>query len=390
MLKSLRAFFLLMVLIACQEILMEEESQSCQVMETFNPDHPLATVLESKMVQIVQSGIPGVSVAVYNQEHGYWTGSAGLAKLETSLPMQPCHLQFGQSVAKTYMATAILILYEQGKLNLDDPISRYLSEEILKKLPASDNITIRMLLNHRSGMPEYNTQPEYITFLLQHPLHQFKPLDYLDFIEGKSLQFDPGSKYIYTNTNYLLLAFIADEITGDHTEFIRQNILTQQGLNHTFYHESGFLEHPSLVNTYWDRYSNGQIENCSAMQKVNVASLIGDDGIIATPIDYVKFLRALLNTEIIGEAALNEMLDFQPKETDEPDGYGLGLHRDFYNGQAEIGHSGGGIGAGCLLGYFPASDTYYFLGMNMGSIVYSPNFEGVEKIIDEIYDILLQ
>src|SRR6185503_4533694 len=105
-------------------------------------------------------------------------------------------------------------------------------------------------------------------------------------IEGKPLTFVPGSKYSYRNTNYLLLALMTDAITGDHAKFISETIFAPLELSNTFYrHEAGYIDYPLLTNSYWDRYSDGAVENVSQMQRMNVSTLIGDDGIVTTPVD---------------------------------------------------------------------------------------------------------
>ncbi len=73
-----------------------------------------------------------------------------------------------------------------------------------------------MLLNHTSGIAEYNFSPAYITCLLQHPGHRFTTEDYLKYIDGKPLDFAPGSRYSYRDTTYILLALLTDTLTGDH------------------------------------------------------------------------------------------------------------------------------------------------------------------------------
>ncbi len=373
----------------CNRMNLETRVTPCTPTDAINVTHSKAEKLQEKIDRIVSEGVPGTVIAIHDIE-GYWTGTSGFAKIETNTPMQPCHLQYGQSVAKTYMSVAILLLHEEGRIDLDQNITAYLPETVLSRVNGADQVTVQMLLNHTSGIEEYNDKPNYVTYLLQHPLHTFSTMDYLDFIDGDPLKFTPGSKYSYTNTNYILLALIADQITGDHAEYIHDNILAAHELHNTYYHEEGFLERPELVNSYWDRYSNGEIENCSEMQKTNVRSLIGDDGIIATPVDYVKFLQALMEGDILRSSTMDEMFTFVRKKPDEPDEHGLGIHRDYYNGHPEYGHSGGGIGSGCLLGYFPDNEVYYFLGINMGTSIYSPNFDDLEDIIDEIYDVLLE
>lgn len=381
------AFVLMM---GCSKMEMDLPHESCEVSEVINQDHPKADALQQKLDQIVSLGVPGIVIALKDAD-GVWASTSGLSKIETKTAMEICHLQFGQSVAKTYMATAILLLYEEGKIDLDEKASSYLPASAIDDIANADEATVRMLLNHTSGIAEYNDKADYVTYLLQHPLHEFTTNDYLDYVRGESAKFSPGEKYSYTNTNYILLALIADGITGDHKQFIRQKIIAAHGLHNSFYHNEGFMDYPDLVNTYWDRYSNEKIENCSDMHRINVGSLIGDDGIIATPIDYITFLEKLLTNQILTEATMEEMLDFVPTKPDGQNGYGLGIHQEFYKDRyEELGHTGGGIGAGCLLGYYTDSDTYYFMAINLGVSITPGVADPFEEVADEIYDILVE
>ncbi|MEZ5105015.1 MAG: serine hydrolase domain-containing protein [Draconibacterium sp.] len=381
--------FSLLILMGCSKMEMDLPQTSCENSYLIKPNHPKAAALQEKLDQIVKLGVPGVVLSLKDAD-GIWASASGLSKIETKTPMEICHLQFGQSIAKTYMATAILLLYEEGEISLDEKISNYLPESILTNIANADEATVRMLLNHTSGIAEYNDKPDYVTFLLQHPLHLFSTNDYLNYVRGASPKFSPGEKQSYTSTNYILLALIADELTGDHKQFIREKILAKHGLTNSFYHNEGFMNYPELVNTYWDRYSNGEIENCSEMHRKNVGSLVGDDGIIATPIDYISFLEKLLTNQILTEATMIEMLDFVQTKPDSPDGYGLGISQEFINGHVQIGHTGGGIGSGCILGHYTDNSTYFFLSINLGVSITPKIAEPFEKIADEIYDILLE
>lgn len=332
--------------------------------------------------------IPEISLAIYYSS-GYWHGASGFSKIENRTPMMPCNLQYSHSVSKTYMAVVILKLFEEGKINLDGMITKYLPDDVISKVNGADKMSVRMLLNHTSGAAEYNDKPAYVTYLLLHPLHTFSTMDYFDYIKNSDPQFEAGSKYRYTNTNYELLALIADGITGDHAGYMYDNIFFPLGLVNSYYHNSNdYLNNSNLVNSYWDRYSNGQIENCSEMQKVNVGSLIGDDGMIATPVDYVNFLMALMSGQLLLPSTMNEMFTFV--ENSSGDGaYGLGIHKDEYKGYVEYGHTGGGIGGGCYLTYFPHNNSYLFFAINIGTSVYSPIFDDGEKLVDELFEIMI-
>lgn len=340
--------------------------------------------VEAALDQLVAGGVPGVALAVYSQD-GLWSTARGFAKIESNTAMQPCHLQYLQSISKTYMAVAVLKLYEEGKINLDVSFAEYLPNQS-KYITRSKEITVRMLLNHTSGIPEYNFSPSYVSELLQHPDELFLPEDYLKYIHSKRLDFEPGSKYSYRNTNYVLLALMVDAITGNHAKYISETIFKPLGLTNTFYRDSeNYLNYPLLTNTYWDRHSDGIIENVSLLQRTNVASLIGDDGIVTTPEEAVRFLKGLMENNLLKESTMNEMKSFV-RDTKGNERYGLGLARASMVGQTGYGHSGGGIGAGCELYYFPEKKTYVFVAINLGTVTDSPLHENVLKAKDKMYE----
>lgn len=374
---------------ACHKQKWEDHSFACAFNQPVADAHPLKSRVQAVIERYTQLGIPGISVAVYSPD-GYLTATSGLAKIEDQIAMQPCHLHYSQSVAKTYMAVAILKMKEEGLIQLDETITRYLPEAIHSKITDASKITVRMLLNHTSGVPEYNSNPNYVSYLLQHPLHRFTTEDYLNYVKDKPLMFEPGTKHVYVNTNYELLALIGDFLTEDHARYIREKILVPHQLNHTFYRDHpDYLNQYELVNSYWDRYSNGKLENCTEMQKINVVSMMGDDGIIATPYDYIRFLQALTEKQILKDSTFREMLTFVKKEGNDSYGYGLGINREYYKGQLQYGHSGGGIGGACYLTCFPDKNIYLFIGINLGTSIHSPVFTKAEKMMDDLYDAVI-
>jgi D-alanyl-D-alanine carboxypeptidase len=358
-------------------------------LENINANYSKAKELQAIIEELVKLGVPGASIAVYSPE-GWWASSAGFAKIEDKTLMQPCHLLHLQSIAKTYMAVSILKLVEQEKIDLNQPITKYLPTKFSNYISTPGKITVKMLLNHTSGVPEYNFAPAYVACLLQHPTYFHQPVEYLKYTDKKPLDFAPGSKYSYRNTNYVLLSMIADAVTGDHAKFIRETIFNQLGLTQTFYRGSeGYINYPTLVNSYWDRHSDGVIENVTMLQNNNVASLVGDDGIVTTPIEAIKFLKDLLEEKIISKASLDTMKTWVNDKKGNPT-YGLGLDYATFAGHNGYGHSGGGIGAGCQLYYFPDKDIYVFAGINLGTITESPLQEAEGKVIEKIYSVLLK
>ena len=354
-----------------------------------NSGYSKAGELEKALEELVQKGVPGVVLAVQSDE-GFWATAKGYARIEDKTPMQLCHLQYLQSISKTYMAVAILKLHEEGKIDLDEPITKHLPQQFHHYINGAERVTVRMLLNHTSGIPEYNFQPAYVSYLLQHPDHYFQPEDYLKYIEGKKLVFTPGSKHVYTNTNYVILSMIADAISGDHAKLISEVIFKPLGLTNTFYrNEPGYLKYPEIVNSYWDRYSDGILENASQLQRMNVSTLVGDDGIVTTPADAIKFLKGLAEGKLLSDSTMKQMKTWVNNEKGEPV-YGLGLGHHVINGFENFGHSGGGIGAGCELYYFPEKHLYYFIAINLGTVTDSPLHAELGRIRDKLHDIMLK
>jgi len=384
------AGLLLIGLAACSTADFVSPTGACTATATINPAYSKATQLENILQKYTAQGIPGATVALYSPAEGYWAGAAGLAKIEDRTPMQICHLQYGQSVTKTYLAVAMLQLYQAGRLDLDAPITNYLPVSVSSKLRDANQITARMLLNHTSGLPEYTDNPTYLAALLQHPEQSYTTAEYLDFIANKPLDFSPGSRYGYRNTNYEVLALIADQIHGSHVRLIQDGILTPLGLQQTFYHSSPqYLQSPDVVNTYLERFGNGRLENVSRMQQVSVQSMFGDDGMVATPLDYVKFLQGLFEGRLLQPASLQLMMTWVNDSSNKPT-YGMGLFHSEYKGQVLYGHSGGGIGAGCTLYYLPSKRIFVFMSTNVGTLTDGKIVHKVIDLRDELWDALLQ
>lgn len=365
------------------------QSSPCKSDVEINSTFSKAAVLKTLLKRYSDEGLPGVAMAVYSEAEGWWADAAGYAKVEDQTPMQICHLQYLQSVAKMYMAVEILQLQEQDKIKLDEPITRYLPIKYSQNISNAAQITVRMLLNHTSGVPEYNTHPTCVSQLVQYPLQKMSPEFMLKSIAKETPQFAPGAKHQYTNTNYMLLALIGDAITGDHAAFITKNIFAPLGLKNTFYrNDSKYLHYNNLVNSYWDVAQTSKPANVTKMQQANVASLIGDDGIVCTPTDAVKFLKGLMEGKLLKPASMAEMQNWVKDSKGNPT-YGMGMYRFQLGDLVAYGHGGGGIGAGCFLVYVPSHKLYVFMATNAGTVVENPLAKKADELKTEILMALL-
>lgn len=385
-----KAVFLTICLLVLAQISQAQQASLNSSNESvlINDNHPKSQRISKILKELTQNGCPGASIAILNDD-GWWLKSEGLASLEDESPMTNEHLHYLQSVAKTYMAVAVLKLYENGKLQLDKPITQYLDSKVSQMIQRADEITVRMLLNHTSGIPEYNFNPNYTATLLQHPETVFKGEDYISYIKGKSLDFEPGSRYSYRNSNYVLLSLIVDKVTGDHGDFIRKQIFEPLNLKNTYYQISPEkLTGEKLPNSYWDRYSDGILEDVSFVQQQNVAYMVGDDGIVTTTQEAILFLKGLLEGKLLQEATLKEMMTWVMR--DGKPAYGLGLASNEIAGERFYGHSGGGLGAGCELRYFPDKRLYMFIAINIGTVTGSRLHVKLIETREELYRVLLE
>lgn len=362
---------------------------TCTLSTPINTRYAKADTLRALMNRYTAKGLPGISMAIYSAEDGYWTGASGFARIEDKTAMQPCHLLYSQSVAKTYMAVAVLKLADANRIQFDAPVTQYLPT-ITQYVPNAQTIAVRMLLNHTSGVYDYAVSPTYVAFLLQHPLQHLTTDELLAYTIGHPLAFKPGSKFAYSNTNYLLLALVVDQITGDHARYIRETVLKPVGLQQTFYHDhAAYLAQPNVVNSYIDRFGTGHLENVTRWQQTNVGNSFGDDGIVASALDYVQFLRSVLEGQQLSPESLKTMMTWV-NGTDGKPTYGMGLYHSMLHGRLAYGHSGAGVGAGCSLHYFPEKQLYLFVGVNVGVLTGGPATKMAGEIQDELIDILLK
>jgi D-alanyl-D-alanine carboxypeptidase len=355
-----------------------------------NREYSKAPAVRAVMEKYVKAGLPGVAVAVHTEKEGWWADTAGFSRVEDKTPMRPEHMHYLQSVAKTFMATVILQLAENGKLGLNDPVSRYLPAWAAECLSNPADITVRMLLNHTSGVPEYVARPEYVSRVILHPLELLSVRENLGYIRNEAPVFAPGSRYAYTNTDFEILSLVADAITGDHTVYMKKNIFDPLGMTQTRYLKSpADLDGLPVVDSYWDVLQTGLPANITPMQKANVASMKGDDGIVCAPLDAVKFICGLMEGKLLKPSSMELMKATVKNDKGDPI-YGLGLSYLRAGGIEAWGHGGGGIGAGCVLLYIPAAKTGLFIATNLGLLLDSPLTRKMEPIKVDILSAVLQ
>jgi len=180
------------------------------VIESAVAQNQLAPDLASSIDKIAQqvlrdTGVPSASVAVVKNGEIAYVRAYGNARMDPKVPARPQMRYSIGSISKQFTATAILMLAEEGKLSLDDPVARFLPD-----LTRASEVTVRQLLSHTSGYQDYWPQDYVPPFMLQ-PVTADK---ILDMWAKKPLDFDPGTKWQYSNTNYVIAGVIAEKASG--------------------------------------------------------------------------------------------------------------------------------------------------------------------------------
>ena len=189
---------------------------------------PLPNTVQEQLDEAIGHGFDGI--IVYVDQAGkppkYFT--AGWHNRELKIPAKPQALFKIASISKLYDAAAITKLVSDGRLSLDKTIADYLPQ-ITGIIDNSDKITLRMMIQHRSGIPNFTDAPNFWAA----PTKSFE--ESLSLIQGKPANFKPGEDYEYCNTNYLLINKIMDDVLGyDNFQYIQKEILLPLNLNNTF------------------------------------------------------------------------------------------------------------------------------------------------------------
>jgi D-alanyl-D-alanine carboxypeptidase len=363
----------ILILNSCTEITTEPVSD-CTFIDLNDVNNPNKDLYQAILDEYVDMGIPGISVAIYTPEDGWWVGCSGLARIEDETDLESCHLFHSASIAKTYTATMVLHLIEEGTLNLEDPIKDYLPEKMANQIKNTDEITIHQLLNHTSGLwyfrdyqwryDSYNEQMENST------VESF----YESYVYGKPVFSAPGEQFNYTDLNFVLLAKIIEAVTGESVdEYMTELISEPLGLANTFIGSAN--DYPDemiyLANAYWEFYK-GQIQNCTEIQNENAPFSIGATGVIATPYEYARFIQELGRGNILTTATLDIMLA-EDHEFNEIATYSLGVLKWNLGDRLSFGHFGKGRGHSGIFLYFPEEDVCLAILCNIGSRYSSDN-----------------
>jgi D-alanyl-D-alanine carboxypeptidase len=274
--------------------------------------------------QVLASGAPGY-VARIDDGHRVAFTVAGVADRATRRPLTSRDQFEIGSNTKTFMSALALQLVDRRQLDLDSPVSKYLPGVV----PNGRNITVRMLLNHTSGLFSYTADPDFFTEMEKDPQRVWTEQELLDVAFKHEPNFAPGTSWSYSNTNYTLIGMILQKQTGKSLpDLVQQRIARPLGLKHTYFPD------PRATNT-GPGYAHGYAVSFAGTSPTYVDTSswpIGGWGgaagaIISTPNDLSRFFSAVLGGKLFSHKQLNQMKTTVDLPADFPfeGGYGLGL-----------------------------------------------------------------
>ena len=284
----------------------------------------------------------------------------GLANREWNIPATPETVFRIASTTKTFTAAAILRLAEQGKLTLDDPIAKY-----YPATPAAwSGITLRNLLNHTSGIPDFVSTTN--GFIRNGARLRDKPDDLVALVRDKALEFAPGSKFHYSNTGYVLLGLVIQKVSGEsYSDYLSDAFFKPLGLAHTAYDD--FADGvPKRASGYWRPYGAWEHARLMTPEASDASGALR-----STADDLLAWDQALHRGNVLTPASRQAMF------TDYGHGYGLGSFVEMRHGHRLWDHGGNVPGFCNAFEYYPDDGL---------TVIVMDNVEGqdAEKLAKEL------
>lgn len=294
--------------------------------------------------QMNQQRIPGIGLAVVMNGRVVKAQGYGLANVELHAPVTPATIFEAGSLTKQFVASAIMLLAEQGKLQLDDRISKYFPEAS----PAMKLVTIRHLLTHTSGIPDVSDgtnetvgasgvvdfHREYSEDALAHAyLHQ-------------ALEFEPGTKWSYCNAGYDLLGILIHRVSGrSYGEFLRERIFAPLGMT-----TARVFNYASIISSRANGYTlaNGELRNERRWWSQSISEGAAG-GLWMSILDLAKWDAALYSDRIIKQASRETMWTSLPLDDGSSYPGGMGWFIAKANGHRVVFHTNGGPGFSAVI-----------------------------------------
>jgi CubicO group peptidase (beta-lactamase class C family) len=314
-------------------------------------DQQLVTYFDKVLSEQFKADEPGATVLVSRHGQVIYKKAFGMANLELNTPMQMDNVFWIASIGKQFTAVAILQLMEQGKLNLQDEITKFIPD-----YPTQGNkITIEHLLTHTSGIHNYSgmKDPEKKLVL------DCTPNEVIDFFKNLPMSFAPGTKWEYSNSGYFLLGYIIEKITGKtYAEYLEENFFKPLGMVNSLY-----ANDKKIIKNRVDGYSFGK-QGFENGRLLNISIIHSAGAIQSTVEDFFKWHQAIQSYKLIKKETFERAFTrYKLKDGKEAD-YGYGWKLGYVYDSPSIWHGGSIEGFGSMEIYLPREDVFVTIFTN--------------------------
>jgi D-alanyl-D-alanine carboxypeptidase len=310
--------------------LLASAAAEAQTVDTIPPD--LRTQIDQIAAQVLkQTGVPSASLAVvehgklvYTQAYGYSTLGSGSSPAVAATPAMRYSVG---SISKQFTATAILMLQQEGKLSINDPVGKY-----IPGLTRGNDVTIREILSHTSGYQDYWPEDYLMTPMLKPTTAQ----QIIDTWAKKPLDFEPGTQWQYSNTNFVIAGRIVEIVGGQpYFDFLEQRIFRPLGMTSVCNFDQKKLTPPDATGYY--RHALGPLRPAP---DEGSGWMFAAGELAMTPHDLALWDESLIARSLLKPESYNQMFTEVKLKNGEGSGYGLGVDVRERNGHRSIEHSG--------------------------------------------------
>ncbi len=312
--------------------------------------------LDAIFLPFAGSSTPGCAVAATVPGQPRLEDAYGMADLERGVPNTPSTIFEAGSVSKQFTAAAVVLLAQRGKLSLDDDIRRYLPE-----VPdfGGRTITVRELLNHTSGLRDWGV----VAAMAGWPrgTRATTNAHVLDIVaHQRRLNFDPGTEWSYSNTNYNLAAILVQRVSGlSLAEYTRRELFQPLGMEHTSWRDDYTRVVPGRALAY-------ELLNDTLRTSMPNENAYGNGGLLTTVGDLLLWNDELDTGRVLGSALPAALQREGMLAGGKPTGYGAGLFLGRYRGEREVSHTGASGGYRALLARYPERGASLAILCNQG------------------------
>lgn len=313
-------------------------------------------VLQYTYSQTLETQIDSVITTVFKDKNGtggvflvakdgkpIYRKAFGKANIELDVNMKPENVFQIGSMTKQFTAVAVMMLEEQGKLNINNPISKFIPD-----YPNGKNITIHHLLTHTSGIKDFTKMKSIMSIAKKDQT----PKELVDFFKDEPVDFKPGEQFSYNNSGYVVLGYIIEIVSGKtYEDFIEQNIFEKLGMNNSRYASDREI----VKHRAYGYHNRGAFTN---KMQVSLSIPYASGSLMSTVDDMLKWQKAMNTNSLITEVSKKKVYTDYTLNNGEQINYGYGWHLKDTDGTPIREHGGSIFGFKSMGVYVPSLDIY--------------------------------